>query len=600
MKYKTIGEMFFKQSETHSQRPLFWVKKDEKYEPISWTAAADQVNAFASALLHWGHPSQDKIAILAENRYEWAIADLAILSLGMPDVPIYPSNTADQCRYILEHSGSTTLVVSTQAQLDKILSIQNVESVLKRIIVLDPTIENPKDHKNIQVTPFEDVLSLGKKHLNQNQIKKIISSLSAEDIATLIYTSGTTGNPKGVCLTHKNFLSNVEAAGKSIRVEMDDRCLSFLPLSHVFERMCGYYMFLYAGAEIAYAETMDTIAKNMTEIQPTVVLGVPRFYEKLYTRIQSGIENAPKLRKALIQAAINTTEQCNKIVAEGKAPSLWLKITHVILDKVVMKKLKAKLGGRLKYFCSGGAALSPDISASFAKLGLTILQGYGLTESSPVITVNKLDANKPASVGQPIEGVEVKIAADGEILSRGPHIMRGYYNDSKATAEAIDEEGWLHTGDIGHLDADNFLHITDRKKDIIVTSGGKNIAPAKIENMLKTTGFIENAMIIGDSRRFISALIVPNKPAIEEYAKKENLNPTSPNLLQHPKIQRLIDKCVQDVNAQLASFEQVKKYKIVTDAFSIETGDLTPTMKIKKNVVSKKYHTEIEAMYNGT
>lgn len=599
MKYKSIGDMFYSQARVHAKRPLFWVRDKKQYNPITWHEAQEDVTAFASALLGLGLKKGDRLGLLSENRYEWAVTDLACLSIGVIDVPIYSTNIAEQCGYIFRHCGTNIVVLSTQAQLDKILGIQGIEKDIHTLIVFNKGLVKVKEARGIKILQFADLIEQGKKKNGAKLIEQKLATIDSDDIATLIYTSGTTANPKGVCLTHRNFLSNVESSAKSIVIDESFRCLSFLPLSHVFERMAGFYMFLFQGAEIAYAESMETIAKNMAEIKPTVILGVPRFYEKLYGRIKAGLAKAPKLKQFLIQLASDTKSSCNTYTYEGKRPPLLLKATDAIFEAVVLKKLKAKLGGRLKFFVSGGAPLSPEINEGFSKFGLTIIQGYGLTETSPVIAANKLEANRPASVGPIIEGIEVKIASDGEILTRGPHVMKGYYKDPEETAKTIDKDLWLHTGDIGYLDDDNFLYITDRKKDIIVTSGGKNVAPAKIENMLKNTPLIETAVIIGDERKFISALIVPDKVALEEFAKSENINEYLPNLLDHPLVQKAIHTCVQDVNAQLSSYEKVKKYRVVSDEFSIETGDLTPTMKVKKHLVFKKYRDLIESMYQG-
>jgi long-chain acyl-CoA synthetase len=596
MNYKTLGEMFLAQAEKHTDKTLFWVKADGAYQPITWGEARTQVLAMASALKHLGYTKEDKVAIIAENRYEWAITDLSILCLGMTDVPIYPTNLAEQCEYILEHSESKTVVISSQLQLDKVLSMPKVSQLLTRIITMDKC-QPSKKVEGIEIVHIQDIIKLGKENDHSDAIHQQVARFDPVALATIIYTSGTTGEPKGVCLSHSNFLSNIEGTIPCIPLTEEDRCLSFLPLSHVFERMAGYYLFLHRGAEIAYAENMETIAMNMGEIKPTIVLGVPRFYEKLYARIQTGIDNAPALRRTLIKLAIDTNASVQAHEADGKTPPMLLRVAHKFLNNVVLKKLKGKLGGRLRYFCSGGAPLSPEISEAFAKLGLLILQGYGLTESSPVITIDRIDHSKPASVGPPIGNVELKFASDGEILSRGPNIMQGYYKNQTATDETIDSDGWLHTGDIGHQDEEGYLYITDRKKDIIVTSGGKNIAPAKIENMLKNTPLIENALIIGDRRKYISALIIPDPLALKAFATKQNLNPDLPNLLEHPLVQKALDQCVQDVNTQLPSFEKIKKFHIISEDFSIESGDLTPTMKIKKKKVALKYKPLIDAMY---
>jgi long-chain acyl-CoA synthetase len=596
MQVQNLGELFFIQAKAKGEKPMFWMKWGGRYQPISGNQMAEEVSCLMSAFHHWRFAPGDKIAILAENRYEWPLVDFAALSLGMTDVPIYPTNTADQAGYILEHSETRCVVVSTQEQLRKLLAIKNGSSLLDCIVVMDTLKRLPKGGR-INILKLAEVVDLGRKHIKQLNLEKTLSSIPSSAMATIIYTSGTTANPKGVCLSHSNFLSNARDALTVLKIDESHKYLSFLPLSHVFERTAGLYATVMGGVEVAYAENMDSIAQNMVETQPTVIMGVPRFYEKLHARIQNALETAPKAKQLLIQLAMNAESTYRKYLESQQTPPLWLKAARKVLNQFILKNLHKRLGGRVRLMVSGGAPINPEVCEYFQRLGLNIFQGYGLTETSPVITVNT-NPSKLASVGQVIPNVQIKFAEDGEILCKGPNLMMGYFKDPEATRETFAPGGWLKTGDIGKLDHEGYLYITDRKKDIIITSGGKNVAPAKIEGMLKNTSLVDHALIVGDQRKFLTALIVPNPMGIETLAKKERIHQKLPSLYSHPLIQKAIHECVQKVNRELASYEQIKRYRIITQPFDIESGDLTPTLKIKKRQVMQKYAHLIEEMYS--
>jgi long-chain acyl-CoA synthetase len=422
-------------------------------------------------------------------------------------------------------------------------------------------------------------------------------TVKPDDVATIIYTSGTTGEPKGVMLTHDNIFSNVAASRKAIPFDGRDTGLSFLPLSHIFERMAGHYLMFATGTSIAYAESIDTVPINMQEVRPTLVLSVPRLYEKMYARILETALTGGFLKKKIFFWARGVAERWASEKLAGKEPGAVLARQYAIAQKLVFSKLKARTGGRLRYFVSGGAPLSPDINKFFFAAGLEILEGYGLTETSPVIGVNTPENFRIGTVGKPIDGVEVRIAADGEILTRGPHVMKGYYNKPEATREAIDPDGWFHTGDIGVLEG-GFLAITDRKKDIIVTAGGKNIAPQPLENKVKTNKYVAQAVMLGDKRKFPSMLIVPNFDQLERWAARRDIIWTDrAQLLRMPTIQAKIEKEVNKELEGAAHFEMPKKIGLLEHDFSIEKGELTPTQKVKRRAIDKHYKALIDSLY---
>jgi len=424
--------------------------------------------------------------------------------------------------------------------------------------------------------------------------KAIASTINPDDLLTLIYTSGTTGNPKGAMLSHNNLISNIKSGKKSIHVDESDVFLSFLPLSHVFERMVGHFTGLTSGGCVYYAESIDKVADNMGEIKPTIMASVPRLYEKMYAKILDKVSNDPPLRQKIFWWAISVGKEAMPYICKNSRPSGWLGFKFGLAEKLVFSKIKERVGGRLRFFVSGGAPLSQEIAEFFAAANIIILEGYGLTETSPVITNNRLEDVKFGTVGKPIDGVEVKIAEDGEIICRGENVMLGYYNNEAATREAIDENGWFHTGDIGEFDEDGFLRITDRKKNIIVTSGGKNIAPAPMEIALITSKYIEQVVVLGDRRNFVSALIVAAKETLSEWAHEQGIDG---DIIQDERTLKLFENEVSKAMAGFAHYETVKKFKLVDDEWSVESGELTPTLKVKRKVIEEKYADLIDSIY---
>jgi long-chain acyl-CoA synthetase len=434
---------------------------------------------------------------------------------------------------------------------------------------------------------------------NPGFLKDSISAAKPEDLLTLIYTSGTTGNPKGVMLTHHNLVSNMIAAAQVIPLGPEEIMLSFLPLSHSFERMAGYYTALACGATIAYAESIEKVGDNMLEARPTIVTTVPRLFERIHGRIIKKVDSGTPLQRNIFHWACRVGHEHAMARKLGKV-SAALSVKHALAEKLVFKKLRARTGGRMKFFVSGGAALPRELGEFFEACGLHIIEGYGLTETSPVISVNRVDNYKFGSVGHPIPGVEVKIAVDGEILSRGPNTMKGYWNNKAATKEMIDEDGWLHTGDIGTIDTEGFIHITDRKKHLFVSSGGKNIAPQPIENLFLANKYVDQFVLIGDRRMFLTALIVPDFEALKEYADTAGISyQSNADLVTKPEIRDLIDKQIAAIQKDLASFERVRKFMLLEQPFTIDDGELTPTQKVKRKFVEQKYSAMIERMYEG-
>ena len=595
MSYQNLAEMFYKTCEKSPQQTGMMFKKDGAYQPIKREEMRATVEKIAAGLASLGVQKEDKVILLSENRVEWSFCDYAILSNGAISVPVYPTLLPKHIQYIINDSDAKVVIVSNAEQYDKIKEIRKDIPKVETVVVIES-----------EGVPADEALTLdglkqkGEQFLQQNSdyITKSVASLTRDDMATIIYTSGTTGEPKGVMLTHGNFLSNIEGGIKALPVGESDIFLSFLPLSHVFERMVGHFLATHVSAAVAYAESVETVPQNLQEVRPTLMASVPRLFEKIYARVVESVEEGSGLKKKLFYWAIGVGREVTAYKQKQQPLPGGLKFKYGIASKLVFSKLQERVGGRIRFFVSGGAPLSKEIGEFFTAAGLLILEGYGLTETSPVITVNRLNKFKFGSVGIPLHNVEVKIAEDGEILTRGPHVMKGYYKKEAETREAIDEDGWFHTGDIGIFDEEGFLVITDRKKNIIVTAGGKNVAPQKIENLLITSRYIEQALVIGDKRKFCSALIVPSFETLEKYAAEQGISFRShKELCQNSKVIELIQKEVEAVNKDLASYESIKKFILVDQPFTIESGELTPSLKVKRKIVEKNYQEQIDALY---
>lgn len=589
----TINRIFFESAARYAKPDAFQYKEGGSYRSISHDVVLRRVRHVARGLRLSGVQRGDRVAILSENRPEWAIADYACLTGGLTDVPLYPTLPADQIAYIIRDSGAVAVFVSTAEQAAKIAAIRDEVPALRIVIAFNKT-------ASPGVTSFADLEQLGANGETKEMIaeyRRDADAVQPGDLATLIYTSGTTGQPKGVMLTHDNIHSNVAGTRDKIPFEGRDVSLSFLPLSHIFQRMGDYMMFA-TGTSIAYAENFDSVPTNLQEVRPTIVLSVPRLYEKMYARVLQNALAGGAVKKRIFFWARKVAERRADLILSGGKPGWMLSKEYAVAEKLVFSKLQERTGGRLRYFVSGGAPLAPEINRFFYAAGLTILEGYGLTETSPVITVNTPRDFQIGTVGKAIAGVEITIAADGEILTRGPHVMKGYYNNPVATAEAIDSGGWFHTGDVGELRND-FLVITDRKKDIIVTAGGKNIAPQPIENLVKTNKFVSQAVMIGDKRKFPSLLIVPNFEQLENWAKRQNILWTDRSqLVAMPAVNEMMTQEVMGQMDGLAHFEMPKKIALLEHDFSLERGEMTPTQKVKRRVVDKHYKEIIDKLYN--
>ena len=590
----TLNRLFFDAVQKYDKPDALQVKAGGQFRPITHRVLAERVRRTALGLRALGINPGDRVAILSENRPEWAIADYGCLTAGIADVAIYPNLPPDQIAYILRDSGSSGIFVSTAAQAEKVREIRGQCPALKVVIGFDATRAQDTD---LTMTELEAKGAAAETADSIAAYRRAAELVRPDDLATLIYTSGTTGEPKGVMLTHDNIYSNVMAGAAQVPFAGDDTCLSFLPLSHIFERMAGHYLMLHTGTSIAYAESIDTVPIDMQLVKPTIVLSVPRLYEKMYARVLENALAGGAVKKRIFFWARNVADRWATERLAGKEPGAVLGMQYGLAQRLVFSKLKARTGNRLRYFVSGGAPLAPEINKFFYAAGLVILEGYGLTETSPVIAVNTPAAFRIGTVGKPVPGVEVMIASDGEICTRGPHVMKGYYNKPHETAEAIDVQGWFHTGDIGELQ-DGFLRITDRKKDIIATAGGKKIAPQPIENKVKTNKYVSQAVMIGDKRKFPILLIVPNWEQLEKWARYKNLIWTDrAQLLQMPTVRAKMEKEVAEELQGLARFEMPKKIGLLENDFSIERGELTPTLKVKRRVIDQAYKPLIDALY---
>lgn len=590
----TLTQLFFDTTEKHSRPDAYQVKRGGRYQPISHATTTERVRHIALALRDLGYVRGERIAILSENRPEWAFADWACLTAAMADVPVYPTLPAEQITHVLTNSEASALFLSTSAQAAKIAQIRGALPNIRHVIMFD---DAPKP-AGVDLTLAELEARGAALDAPERAAAWRAEALSVQpnDLATIIYTSGTTGLPKGVMLSHDNLYSNVKACASVIPFDGHDVALSFLPLSHSFERM-GDYLFFATGTSIAYAESIDAVPFNLTEVKPTFAMSVPRVYEKMYARVLENALSGGALKKRVFFWARAVADRWADVKLAGGTPRGPLAWQYALAQKLVFSTLKARTGGRMRYFVSGGGPLAPEINKFFYTAGLTILEGYGLSETSPVITVNTPEAFRIGTVGKCIDGVEVTIAADGEILTRGPHVMQGYWHNPEATKNTIDAEGWLHTGDIGVLE-DGFVRITDRKKDIIVTAGGKNVAPQPIENAVKTNKYVSQAVMIGDKRKFCVMLVVPNWDTLDKWVARRNIIWTDRTQLLHtPLIQAKMEKEVRKQFVGLASYETPKKIALLEHDFSVERGELTPTLKVKRRVIDRDYKELIDSLF---
>lgn len=612
MKHETIVHVFWERVKTMAERPAILHKVAGSYRPVIWREHGRVVELVAGALLKLGVNRGDKLSILSSNRPQWTWADMATLSVGGVTVPIYPTLQSPEVEYLVRHSDSVGVFVENHNQLNKLLSLDTLPSQLRFIVLMDGHIKT--NDPRVKLMTFDDLVKDGEVYLpnNPKALKERLDLIAPNDVATIVYTSGTTGVPKGVMLLHRNIYSVCQSASVFVGFHADDVSLSFLPLAHVYERMCGQFVSIYEGLVMAYAESMEAVAQNMMEVRPTVMNGVPRFFEKIYNRIQTEVRNMPQAQQYLIRWALALGKRADKyaqkshlmavVDANEGAQEIIRKIYRGelrVADRLVFSRIRRRFGGRLRFFCSGAAPLSPEVHLFFDTIGLPIVEGWGLTETAAPICGNRPNDNMRGTVGRPLPGAEIKIAEDGEILVKGPSVFAGYYKDEDATKKAI-VDGWFLTGDIGEFDSDGRLKITDRKKDIIITAGGKHVAPQALENLFVGEPLISHVLAYGDRRKYITALITLSADGLAAFAKHNQITYSSPEeLVNHPQVQREIEAVVAKKNQSLASFQQVKKFLILDKDFSIEGNELTPTLKVKRKVVTEKYKDMLDSLYEA-
>jgi len=588
MQHQTLNDIFLAIVDRKQERVML-ARDRGTWVPIGSHEFYRNVAGMARALAHWGVTRGDRVAILSENRHEWTVTDFASQLLGAVVVPIYATLTAQQASYILRDSGAKVVVVSTQEQLNKVLSVSD-QIAVEKIIVMDPV-------ETGEAVPMLPLMQRGPSGRDL-ELERRARTVTPDDLASIIYTSGTTGVSKGVQLTHGNLTSNILHSMSGFEVRPGHISVSFLPLSHVTARHADLAL-LYRGATLAYCPFFDQLPQTLLEVKPTIFIAVPRVYEKIFLQVQQQTQGMVK--GGIYRWALSVGHTHRPIILEGTTPkALPWKLAH----KLVFSKVRERLGGRVEIFVSGGAPLGRELAEWYASIGIRIYEGYGLTETSPVIAINNPKAHKIGTVGRPLENVEVRIAGDHEILVRGPSIFRAYWNRPEETNDAF-VDGWFKTGDIGHLDEQGFLSVTDRKKDLLKTSGGKFIAPQPVENSLKLHALIGSAVVLGDRRKFASVLISPHFPLLEEWARNHHVPfSTREALVAHPRVRTLYEEIVGEVNRGLARFETLKKVLLVPDEFTAIDGTLTPTLKLRRKTIEERYRRQIDALYddarNGT
>jgi long-chain acyl-CoA synthetase len=592
----TIPELFVRSAEEFDLPNALNYKKDGEWRSISSKGVVARARNIALGLYSLGLRRGDKAAILAPNSPEWTLADAGCQFAGVIDVPIYTTLTPEAVRYIIDDSESRILFLHDSDSYERLRPALAACGSLEKYVLSDPG-----GLSDDGVLSFADLEELGEQRMNDSPelIEEITNAASQDDIATLIYTSGTTGEPKGVMLTHSNLLSNVHDASEKFPFSGDDISLSVLPLSHVFERT-GMYVYIRYGMRVHYAESIEKVPDNLQEVRPTIFIGVPRIFEKVFERARLKALQAGRVNEMIFDWAIDVAREYATATAKDDTPSMALAAKHSIADKVVYSKLRDFFGSRLRFCITGGAALPDEIYLIFTGAGISIMQGYGLTETSPVVSSNNPTAVKVGTVGRPIRNVQVRIAADGEIEVKGPGVMQGYYQKEAETAAAFTDDGWFRTGDIGELDEDGFLRITDRKKELFKTSGGKYIAPSRIEQMVRSSRFVSQAVLVGDGRKFPAALIVPNFEMLASYATLKELDiSTSEGFCKHPRIIDLFARQIESATKSLAQFEKIKAFALLESELTVENGELTPTLKVKRRVVDERYKAVIDEIYRN-
>ncbi|MFB3852246.1 MAG: long-chain fatty acid--CoA ligase [Vicinamibacterales bacterium] len=584
----------------HCQKPAILRRcKPDGFDDYSPAEVYARVRDLAVGLGTLGLEAGDRMALVSESRPEWTIFDFASLTSGAVTVPIYPTQSAEQMAFILNDAGAKIAVVSNEGQAQKVLQKAGELASLRGVVVIDG--QAAAGRYNFPILTAEELRARGRELVEKDdgieeRYRTGVERMRGSDLATIVYTSGTTGEPKGVMLTHDNLLANARATREVITLSESDVALSFLPLSHVFERMLAYRA-LYDGVTLVFAESLSTVARDLGRVRPTLMTGVPRFYEKFVSAIHDAVDKGSAARKKIFRWAVGVGRAAVRAELAGRRPGPLLRVQRAVADRLVYRKIRERAGGRIRYFISGSAPLAPSVAEFFLALGFTILEGYGLTETSPVVTANAVGATRLGTVGRPLPGVEVRIEPDGEIATRGPNVMVGYYRRPDLTAEVI-KDGWFYTGDVGRLDEDGYLTITDRKKDLIVTSGGKKIAPQPLESCLKADPLIAEAVVIGENRRFPAVLIVPDFGRLEAEARARRIEWAShEDLVAHPAVVGRYQEVVERLNQTLGQFERIKKFAVLPTEFTMERDELTPSMKVRRKVVEDRWKDVIERMY---
>ncbi len=592
----TLVEVFEYVARVHQRPDTIHYKRDGQWMPISSDEVLTRARHIANGLHALGVRSGDRVAILSESRPEWTLADAGCMFAAAIDVPIYPTLTPPQVRYILKDSGARVLVLANEEKFRQIREVLAECPALEHLVFFEAA--SVDSASSISLAELEQ---RGRELESQQPdlINNIAHAIKPDDLATIIYTSGTTGEPKGVMLSHANLVSNLVDSSGHLQFGKDDSALSVLPLSHVLERM-AMYMYLYHGMAAYFGESLEAIGINLREVRPTIFVGVPRIFEKIFARVKEKTAEKGRVNVALLNWAVDVGKEFARRNIAREAIPAWLGLKHKIADKLIFSKMRAALGGRIRLLVSGGAALPEELALIYIGAGLPIVQGYGLTETSPVITAGIAEDNRVGTVGKAIGNVEVRIATDGEIESRGPNVMQGYYNKREETRAVFTDDGWFKTGDIGTLDEDGFLRITDRKKELFKTSGGKYIAPQPLEQMIKGSRFVNQVVLVGNARKFPAALIVPDWERVESYAQLKGIKASGrAELCKHPRIIDLFERQVAGLMPDLAQYERVKKVALLENELTIEGGELTPTLKVKRRVVDEKYRDVIDELYSG-
>jgi long-chain acyl-CoA synthetase len=589
---ETLIELLRHAVDRHRKPDALRYKSERQWRDISSDDLLTRVRHAALGLDRLGIASGDRVAMLAESSPLWTIADFGILATGAINVPIYPTQSSQQVEYILEESRPSLLFISSARQVRRIRPVLEAFPDM-RVVTFQPGVEGYVDFATLEASGAEADAESPKR------FDELRSAIGSDDPASIIYTSGTTGEPKGAVLTHRNMCFNAASSAEVIACGPGDVALSFLPLSHIFERTVVYLAIL-RGVTVCYAESLESVAANLLEVRPTMMTAVPRFFEKVYEKILKARAKLPPLKRRLFDWSLPVGRAWARAIDQGKSPSPFLRLKHAIADRLVFSKWRVVVGERMERFVSGGAPLSPDLAYTFWGAGIPILQGYGLTETSPVIAVNSLGRNRMGTVGHAIPGTEVRLDADGEIMTRGPHVFGGYYKKPAETAEVLGEDGWLRTGDIGTIDSDGFIAITDRKKDLIKTSAGKYVPPQPIENLLRLSPFIDQALLVGNGRKHVTALVVPSREHVALWAADEGIDTTDMDaVLASKELLAAIRGEVARLTSHLADYERIKGVALIAQEFTIDGGELTPTLKVRRRFVEEKYRDTIDALYRN-